>query len=223
MYLTRAVIRNIRSISSLDWDPDDGPGWHVVLGDNGSGKSSFLRCLALALICPTEAVAARQDWNAWLRSGTDEGFVRIHFRRDARHDKFSVSGPTGYARYLRAGIQLVRVPTGAKEVELSSLRTQTNVRPDRQLWGSGSGWFSAAYWTVPAIHRWRQGSRTLVLVQSEVGTSYIGFWRECRANRGSLSMNVITVSRERSLSGWWLQSAGLLILRSGSKCASSRR
>ncbi len=51
MYITRVEIENIRSIRHLEWDLKDAdavaPGWYVILGDNGSGKTTFLRSVAL--------------------------------------------------------------------------------------------------------------------------------------------------------------------------------
>jgi DNA repair exonuclease SbcCD ATPase subunit len=92
MYICRVSIVNIRSIAKLKWEPQEqGPGWLVILGDNGSGKSSFLRSLALALVGPEEARAAGQHWNAWLRSGEDTGSVRVTIVRDVG-DKFSENG-----------------------------------------------------------------------------------------------------------------------------------
>jgi predicted ATP-dependent endonuclease of OLD family len=44
MYVTEVHINNVRSIDSLDWqcDQQNHAGWHVFIGDNGSGKSSVL-------------------------------------------------------------------------------------------------------------------------------------------------------------------------------------
>ncbi len=63
MYLKEINIRNVRSIKQLgiEFDEDEYAGWHVVLGDNGSGKTSLIRSIALALVGPTEAAALRQE------------------------------------------------------------------------------------------------------------------------------------------------------------------
>jgi ABC-type molybdenum transport system ATPase subunit/photorepair protein PhrA len=44
MYINRVAINNVRSLKSLIWEieEDQCPGWHVSIGDNGSGKSTFL-------------------------------------------------------------------------------------------------------------------------------------------------------------------------------------
>jgi recombinational DNA repair ATPase RecF len=146
MYIRRAIIRNIRSIAQLEWEPEDqGPGWHVILGDNGAGKSSFLRSLALALIGPKEARAARQDWNAWLRSGEDYGFVRIDLFRDDNYDSFSGRGATGNAKFVSAAVRLDRLEESGVEVELEKRTIRTRVSPERHIWGTGAGWSSAAF------------------------------------------------------------------------------
>ncbi|HET7501514.1 MAG TPA: AAA family ATPase [Kofleriaceae bacterium] len=80
MHLRRVHIRNVRSIAELIWELPadvDGAGWHVILGDNGSGKSSFLRSIALALIGTAEAAALRQAWDEWIRIGTDEATIEL--------------------------------------------------------------------------------------------------------------------------------------------------
>jgi ABC-type methionine transport system ATPase subunit len=55
MYIKQVVLKNLRSIASADWEIDDSRdgGWHVVIGDNGAGKSTFLRSLALNRIAET--------------------------------------------------------------------------------------------------------------------------------------------------------------------------
>ena len=52
MHIRDIQIKNVRSLRSHRWSfaPTKCAGWHVVLGDNGSGKSSFLRAIALALV-----------------------------------------------------------------------------------------------------------------------------------------------------------------------------
>ena len=81
MYIRSVQIENIRSIKELQWKvPDDQlAGWHVIIGDNGAGKTTVLRSIALALIGPSEVEALRQNWNEWLRSSEKSGSIKFRF------------------------------------------------------------------------------------------------------------------------------------------------
>jgi len=52
----------------------------VIIGDNGSGKSSVLRAAALALVGPAQAWGLRQDWDTWLRREAARGEVKVTLR-----------------------------------------------------------------------------------------------------------------------------------------------
>ncbi len=100
MYLREIEITNLRALEKVKWTlPKDqtGPGWHVILGDNGSGKSSFLQAVALALIGPDEAPALRQNFRQWLRSGTERADINLVIERDPLLDKWAPSRSKGEA------------------------------------------------------------------------------------------------------------------------------
>ena len=95
MHVRKLVIQNIRSIKDLEIEiPEPHAGWHVILGDNGSGKSSVIRALALALIGPPEAAATRQNWPDWIRLDADSGLIEVEMTQDANFDKWVRFGPT---------------------------------------------------------------------------------------------------------------------------------
>src|ERR1700742_3987766 len=121
MYIRTIRLSNIRSIAELRWGlgTNRAPGWHVVIGDNGSGKSTFLRAIALALVGPSEAIALRQDWNDWLRSNTSQGEISIWLTYSSTYDKFSGKGRSPELSYLRAGLRFSRQE---KDIELKGIR-----------------------------------------------------------------------------------------------------
>jgi energy-coupling factor transporter ATP-binding protein EcfA2 len=76
-YLSLVEIENIRSIASLRWEVEPRPGWNVVLGDNGSGKSTFLRAAAYALIPDFDRASLRIVLHDWVRSGAEMGYFDV--------------------------------------------------------------------------------------------------------------------------------------------------
>jgi nucleoside phosphorylase/energy-coupling factor transporter ATP-binding protein EcfA2 len=76
-YIAQVSIKGFRSVAEVDWQVSDGPGWHVLIGDNGSGKTTVLRSIALALMNHRETDALRQDWTNWLPQSRDNGRVAI--------------------------------------------------------------------------------------------------------------------------------------------------
>ncbi|MFT4624329.1 MAG: energy-coupling factor transporter ATP-binding protein EcfA2 [Myxococcota bacterium] len=52
-YVKRITIENFRPLRNVVWELPAGTepaGWHVVIGDNGSGKTSLLKAVSLALL-----------------------------------------------------------------------------------------------------------------------------------------------------------------------------
>jgi predicted ATPase len=150
MYIKSFTIENIRSIKKLEWEVtlERCPGWHVIIGDNGSGKSSVLRSIALALVGPREAMALRQDWNDWLRSGEAWGHIGLHIDFHKGLDKFSGRGRRVENFFLWAGLYFDR---SNGSVKLSGDRSErplgdrSKMPAERHVWGGKAGWFSASY------------------------------------------------------------------------------
>jgi predicted ATP-dependent endonuclease of OLD family len=69
MYIKSIDIKNIRSIEHFHWEldkPDEElAGWHVLIGDNGSGKSTVLKAVSLILVGETQAPALIDYWSEW--------------------------------------------------------------------------------------------------------------------------------------------------------------
>ena len=74
MFLKSIRIENVRAIADLelDFDGEDGGArkWTLLLGENGTGKSTILRCIAL-LLCGRDALPELlgRDPSSWIRSG----------------------------------------------------------------------------------------------------------------------------------------------------------
>ena len=50
MYIKKIQIKDIRSISQFRMTFPKPAGWHVLIGDNGAGKSTIVRAIALGLL-----------------------------------------------------------------------------------------------------------------------------------------------------------------------------
>lgn len=73
-------LKNIKAIESLHWQLPAGQpavGWNVILGDNGSGKSTFLKALAIGLLGKDRATSLGVDYADWLRQHAQEGSICV--------------------------------------------------------------------------------------------------------------------------------------------------
>jgi len=84
--LRRVVLENIRSFEhadiTLERDGQITP-WTVIVGDNGTGKSTVLKAIALALSTPKDAVALFETdtRGEWLRAGATSGSITIELEQ----------------------------------------------------------------------------------------------------------------------------------------------
>ena len=147
MHIAKIEIENVRSLGKLSWAvPEDrAMGWHVVLGDNGAGKSSFLKSICLALVGASEAGALRQPWGDWLTHGQDSGKIALEIGWNSDFDSFSGKGMTpNSGSVLPVEVQFVRDKESlAPHVELTNVETSPSAT--RHIWNGGKGWFAVSY------------------------------------------------------------------------------
>ena len=155
MYLKKAVLTNIRSIDALEWElPSSAPtlaGWHVIIGDNGAGKSSVLRAIALGLVGPYEALALRQDWSEWLRWGAELGSIALAVERDAVWDRFFESERSRSVND-NFPVELVLNGSGSDREQVIIGHVVHGRDAEHSIWGGAGeirgkshGWFCASY------------------------------------------------------------------------------
>lgn len=144
MYVRRLAITNVRSIESfqLRLSADEAPGWHVVLGANGAGKSSIIRSLALILSGPKEAAALRQNWTNWQRHGATNSKIQLQFDAGSE-DVFTGTGRRKQTIDVDLELRPIDSSIGGPRVELVATAGKTSA--ERTIWGTNSGWFSASF------------------------------------------------------------------------------
>jgi hypothetical protein len=94
MYLSRIEIENLRGFRSddlridLDLRRPDGrfAGWTVIAGRNGTGKTTFLKAIAMAVAGPVGIYTLQQSLAGWIRVGQVEAEVVAHLHIDPAYD-----------------------------------------------------------------------------------------------------------------------------------------
>ncbi len=78
MYITKVQIENIRSVEHFEMEFPKPAGWHVLIGDNGSGKSTIVKSIALTFLTEKDLSASTQDWNDWLSFTSKSNELNSH-------------------------------------------------------------------------------------------------------------------------------------------------
>ena len=149
MHLRRIQIENVRTISSLDmtFEKDQEAGWHVILGQNGSGKSSFVRAFALAMMGPREVFASGQIYSEWLRNNARSASVVAQVSRD---DVFDLASGRPSERPVELRVEMsVAEPVSTDVSRAPSIDVVPRFSPtsgrSQSVWSPGTGWFSASF------------------------------------------------------------------------------
>jgi predicted ATPase len=89
MYIKRLHIQNVKSITDFQVEFENPAGWHVLIGDNGAGKSTIIKCIALAMMDSADARGiVDEDFSLWVRHGQKEGTVDVDYLIDD-YDEFA--------------------------------------------------------------------------------------------------------------------------------------
>lgn len=147
MYIKRVVLENIRGFVRLDFDfqrPEGGfPGWTVITGDNGSGKTALLKAIALALVGPDIARALQPSLKGWIREGAPVAVIAVEVVA-GENDRFAQG--RGYEKPFWSELRLTA--EGGPEVGLTvgDKYKQKGKGPTHGPWAENpSGWFSVGY------------------------------------------------------------------------------
>lgn len=146
MYINSVEIKNIRSIANFSMDFKKPAGWHVLIGDNGSGKSSVVRAIALALIGPTDAQALRLPLLDWIkRDAREPAEISLTINRDQIYDGYS-GQKRPLVRPFDAGVNIITDDLNKLKIgKLEHIRNAEDVNPFDYIWSGRDGWFSAAF------------------------------------------------------------------------------
>ncbi|MEP1381153.1 MAG: ATP-binding protein [Paracoccaceae bacterium] len=119
----------------------DCAGWHVIIGDNGSGKSSIVRALAILFAGGPKVSATRQVWEDWLSFNSESGTIEAQINRHDQFDQYTQKGKQPASYTLRATLE--RPSEGAPTA--ISYNIQNKKTAERTIWANGNGWFSSSF------------------------------------------------------------------------------
>lgn len=140
MYIKSLEIKNIRAINQFKMTFDEPAGWHVLIGDNGAGKSSIIRSLALMLVGPDEISGIKPNWNNWLQWKAREGSIQVVIEKTeiaSNQGTFS-----GLANEFKAVLKWKRIENEYVELEHKPGKKST---ASNSFWGGRTDGFSAGY------------------------------------------------------------------------------
>lgn len=143
MHLHQLVIQDLRAIEHFEMTmEDDAAGWHVILGDNASGKTSIVRAVSLCLVGNEGAQGARQNWSEWIRFGKERASVTADF---IPHPGDRWTSGRAVKQPIHTSVEMTRLEQGLYQREAKITYKSTANRADKSIWGDGAGWFSAAF------------------------------------------------------------------------------
>ena len=151
MYIDKISLRNVRGFSKLDFDLNRGngkyAGWTVFTGDNGAGKSSLLKAIAIALVGRDVARSLQPSFHRWIAEDASDGkgTIELMIVPERATDIFSNKGHTAYKKFPAT----ITLKNGERDTAIESSVQSSQARKtlaQRGLWEADSaGWFSCGY------------------------------------------------------------------------------
>ena len=173
MYIDTIRLENIRGFRELEFRFDRGQGqyagWTVLTGDNGSGKSTVLRAMALMLAGPQAAAALQPGYPKWVRKDCQRSSIRLGITRCNVDDVYKWN----QFEWPDENIVITSVVTplnNGKHIatwhdinDLSGQANKMKAIASDSVWSPfASGWFASGYGPFRRISRSSQDINTLM-------------------------------------------------------------
>jgi predicted ATPase len=143
MYIKKVKIKKVRSIDKFEMSFPKPNGWHVLIGDNGAGKSTIIRSVALALIGCDEITAIKPNWNNWLQWKANQGDIELVLEKNIEFDLLNSPNNPSVSNEINCSIILNRQEGNYVTLDLPT-DSEKSI-PQMEFWRSRGGWFSAGY------------------------------------------------------------------------------
>jgi hypothetical protein len=155
MFISRVRLRNIRGFHDgrdvdLSLTRPDGShaGWTVIAGRNGSGKTSLLRAVTLAVSGPAVTRNLVPDFEDWVTVNKEEATAEVQLRSDNEADRWSGSLRTSKGFWASLKWTVDRSPEldFRRGIQPALSSPGRGNFPARGPWQDNpTGWFCAAY------------------------------------------------------------------------------
>lgn len=145
MYIKSVRIKNIRSIENFEMEFSNPAGWHVLIGDNGAGKSTVIKSIATALVGPDEIMGITPNWNEWLMWNEKKGNIRLTVIKESNIDQQTtkIESPSMFSGV--AGAFPIEFSFEKNKNGLVDLVKKASSGAHSSVWSSKVGWFSAGF------------------------------------------------------------------------------
>ncbi|AQT72501.1 MULTISPECIES: AAA family ATPase [Streptomyces] len=148
MYIKRVVLKNVKSFTEADLelcpDGESYPGWCVITGDNGSGKTAFLKSITLALLGPGDSRALVPEFRGWVTEGEESGSISVEVKPNHEYDK-SAKGGFPVQSTFWAEVEFVK-SNNAWLMEPADIFRNKKKSAVNGPWAPGTaGWFTLGY------------------------------------------------------------------------------
>jgi energy-coupling factor transporter ATP-binding protein EcfA2 len=158
MYIESIHLENIKSFERLELEflrrSQQGDaryaGMNFFVGGNSSGKSTLLKCLAMAVSGPTIAAQHIVQTAGWIRRSATKGTIEVHLHWDSEDDQLRGTGAPPSTAGFKVGLifeaeksNLTPVLKGKDYRQPNGTRVRS---ADRGPWNvDAKGWFLGAY------------------------------------------------------------------------------
>lgn len=171
MYIQKVIIENIRSISHFEMDFPNPAGWHVLIGDNGTGKTTILRAIGAALIGDIYA----NDESSWIKMNEEKGEAILNFEDKNDNRSFVIyqtsdeTSPTfvfpAYHQVFSAGYGSLRIAQENGIIEDIKPKKFPQILAHETLLGEKNALMSAELWLKDLQYAVFEGDSEQVLAQ----------------------------------------------------------
>ncbi len=149
MYIKRVELQELKGFKLLDFrfykkrDSDSYAGWNVITGENASGKTAFLKALAMSIVGPDVLRALQPSLDGWIRKGKRRSEIAVEIVSDNDVDRFAKGKPYQLPFWSEL---VLSSASDQPDIAAGNARRKGKKGPINGPWHEKTaGWFAAGY------------------------------------------------------------------------------